>query len=236
VDPTTTAGGNLAPVFTTLTLLVALSVLGSLWVAQRRLARPALPLVAVAALATAAWMAATYLLAQTGVLARFELRPPPFVGLALTVGLLGPVLAWSVAGTTLAEGLPLAWLVGLQAFRLPLELVMHQAYERGLMPVQMSFSGNNFDIVTGIGAAMLAVTLAFRPVPPWVVWAWNLLGLGLLANIVVIAVVSTPLIQAFGPGRLNTWVAHPPYVWLPAVMVLVAWSGHLVIWRALRAR
>jgi hypothetical protein len=52
----------------------------------------------------------------------------------------------------------------------------------------------------------------------------------------VIAVVSTPLIQAFGPGRLNTWVAHPPYVWLPAVMVLVAWSGHLVIWRALRAR
>ena len=181
-------------------------------------------------------MAATYLLAKSGVLARFDVRPPPLVGLGLAVAVLGPLLAWSAAGTALVEGLPLGWLIGLQVFRLPLELVMHQAYEVGLMPVQMSFSGSNFDIVTGITAAMLAVTMAFRAVPSWLVWAWNLAGLALLGNIVVISIVSTPLIQAFGPYRLNTWVAQPPYVWLPAVMVLTAWTGHLVIWRALQVR
>ena len=227
---------SLVAVFVTLTVLVALSVLASLWAALRRLDRPALPLVAMSALAVVGWMAATYAAAQSGVLARFDLRPPPFMLLALAVGLLGPLLAWSAAGTALVEGLPLAWLVGLQAFRLPLELVMHQAYQLGLMPVQMSFSGNNFDIVTGITAAMLAVTLAFRTVPPWMVWAWTLAGLGLLANIVAIAIASSPLIQAFGPERVNTWVMQAPYVWLPAVMVVTAWSGHLVIWRALRAR
>lgn len=227
---------TLAPVFLTLSLLVAASVLGSLWAALRRLERPALSMTALVTLAVALWMGTTYALAHAGVLARFDLRPPPFAALALAVLLMGPLFAFSPAGTALAEGLPLSWLVGLQAFRLPLELVMHQAYEQGLMPVQMSFSGYNFDILSGIGAGMLAVTLAFRPVPDWVVRAWNGAGLLLLANIVAIALLSTPMVQAFGPDRLNTWVAHPPYVWLPAVMVLTAWSGHLVVWRALRRR
>ena len=37
----------------------------------------------------------------------------------------------------------------------------------------------------------------------------------------------------FGPERLNTWVAYAPFVWLPAVMVVCALIGHLVIWRKL---
>jgi hypothetical protein len=31
-----------------------------------------------------------------------------------------------------------------------------------------------------------------------------------------------------------TFVAYPPFVWLPAVMVVAALAGHLVIFRALR--
>jgi len=65
------------------------------------------------------------------------------------------------------------------------------------------------------------------------VLAWNLLGSLLLLNVVVIAIVSTPLISLFGPDLLNTWVMVPPFVWLPAVMVLMAFSGHLLIARAL---
>ena len=41
------------------------------------------------------------------------------------------------------------------------------------------------------------------------------------------------LFAAFGPEALNTFVAHPPFVWLPAVLVLTAVAGHLMITRAL---
>lgn len=68
---------------------------------------------------------------------------------------------------------------------------------------------------------------------PRAILAWNVAGLLLLANIVVIAIVSTPVVAAFGPDRLNLWVMTTPDVWLPAVMVLTAWSGHLVVFRAL---
>jgi hypothetical protein len=129
-------------------------------------------------------------------------------------------------------------LVGAQGFRLPLELVMHRAAHDGLMPVQMSFAGYNFDIVTGATAIALGLWMWWGEVPRAVVVAWNALGIGLLAGIVVIAVASTPALHAFGrePSALNTFVAYVPFVWLPSVLVVGAIVGHIAITRRLLAR
>ena len=181
------------------------------------------------------WLKATWLIAWSGVLRRFDAQPPPFAFFVLAFFVLGVALAFSPVGTRLVRGLSLAALVGIQAFRLPLELLMHRAYEEGVMPVQMSFSGRNFDIVTGVTAAVLGIALARWRVPRWIVMAWNVLGLALLVNVVTVAIVSTPIFRAFGDAHLNTWVAYPPFVWLPAVMVVVAWAGHLLIFRKLSA-
>jgi hypothetical protein len=52
--------------------------------------------------------------------------------------------------------------------------------------------------------------------------------------------VQVPRYRSFGgragvqPTRdLNVWVMRPPFVWLPAVMVLAALAGHLLVFRAL---
>ena len=59
------------------------------------------------------------------------------------------------------------------------------------------------------------------------------MGLALLVNVVTVAVLSTPLFAYFGEERLNVFVTYPPFVWLPAVMVLAAFAGHLLVFRAL---
>jgi small-conductance mechanosensitive channel len=97
----------------------------------------------------------------------------------------------------------------------------------------MTYSGRNFDILTGITAALLGAWLLRRPAPRWVIGAWNVLGLVLLANVVTIAVLSTPLFAAFGPDRVLTLVTYPPFIWLPAVLVLAALMGHILVWRCL---
>ena len=180
------------------------------------------------------WLLLTALLAASGVLRRFDLTPPPFAGLVLAVTIIGIVVPLSRLGTLLVRGLPLWVLVGSQVFRFPLELVMHRAYLEGVMPVQMSYSGRNFDIVTGITAGVLGLWLARRPVPRWVVAGWNLLGFVLLVNVVTVAIVSTPAFGWFGAERFNTFVTYFPFVWLPAVLVLAALMGHILVWRALR--
>lgn len=181
-----------------------------------------------------AWVAAVSLASFSGAM-NPAMRPPVvFVVMLVTILALGVGIARSETGRRFAHGLPLPWLVGFQAFRLPLELAMHRAQTEGLMPIQMSYSGQNFDIVTGVTALVLGLVMAVREVPRWVVRAWNVLGLVLLANILGVAMLSTPVFAYFGPDRLNVFVMRMPYTLLPAVMVLAAWAGHLIVFRALR--
>ena len=186
------------------------------------------------AIGAGVWLGVTWAAAETGHLSRLDLRPPPFLALPVAIVLLGTLMAFTRFGTRLVGGLPLAALIGVQAFRFPLELLMHRAYSEGVMPYQMSYTGWNFDIVTGLTALPVAWAIHRGKGGRRLAVAWNLMGSLLLLNIVVIAVVSTPIMAMFGPDLLNTFVMFPPFVWLPAVMVLTAFTGHLLVARALR--
>ena len=185
------------------------------------------------ATASLIWMAATWFTAQSGVLRNFERTPPPFAFLVLMIFVLAGAIAFGPLGSRLAQFIPIWMLVAVQAFRLPLELAMHAMSERGVMPEQMSYSGFNFDIITGATAIVVAALVWSGHAGGRLVAAWNALGLVLLANIVTVAILATPRFRYFGDEALNTFVMEPPFVWLPAVMVLAALAGHLVIFRSL---
>jgi hypothetical protein len=189
------------------------------------------------ALGAIAWLAYTGALAMSGVLADFVSMPPRALLLVVPTFALPIWLSRSALGKALADNAPLSWLVGFHAFRFPLELVMHEAGREGTMPVQMSFSGASFDIVTGVTAILVALLAVYDRAPRSLLIAWNTLGTLLLANIIVIALASMPLVRAFGddPSRVNSWVAYFPFVWLPAGCVAAALFGHLVLWRRLLA-
>ena len=73
--------------------------------------------------------------------------------------------------------------------------------------------------------------------PRWLVLAWNVMGTLLLANILVVAALSAPTpLRAFMNEPSNVWVTQWPFVWLPAVMVLTAVWGHVVVYRAVRVQ
>jgi hypothetical protein len=179
------------------------------------------------------WCALQAALAGGGLLARFDARPPPLALFIAAVFAIGIGLGAARSTAPLAR-LPLAGLVGFQAFRLPLELVMHEAAEAGVMPSLLSYSGWNFDILTGTLALPVAALVAADRAPRWLVPAWNALGLAALAMIALIAVVTAPFVQAFGPAQSNDWVAYLPFVFLPGVMVVAALAGHVLVLRRLR--
>jgi hypothetical protein len=225
--------------FIALTMLLAAGIVLNVYLAGRGLLeshRRTLAFSAAALAGIGCWMGLTWAIASTGVIADFERRPPPLLLMLLAVFTISIVVAFTRFGNRFVDGLPLWILVVGQAFRFPLELLMHRASTEGVMPPQMSYSGWNFDIVTGITALPVALLLArgFRHARTVAV-VWNVVGSLLLINILTIAVLSTPIFAAFGNERLNTWVAYPPYVWLPTMMVVCALTGHLVIFRKLRA-
>ena len=198
-------------------------------------AASARPAALMAAGGTLVWMGATLAAADRGVFLDWHRTPPPFALLVASIFTLGAGIAFSPLGARLAR-LPLWALVVVQAFRLPLEIAMHALVSRGIMPEQMSYSGRNFDVLTGATAIVVAALVKTGIGGRRLVTVWNVAGLALLVNIVTVAILSTPRFAMFGDDRLNVFVVYPPFVWLPAVLVLAALAGHLIILRALRSR
>ena len=112
---------------------------------------------------------------------------------------------------------------------------MHQAAVARVMPNALSFGGRNFDIVTGVTALLLAPLVAAGRAPRALVIAWNVMGLGFLAVIIVRS--RWRRCRAIrSPATLpNTWVCYVPFVWLPTVLVPAAIAGHVLVFRRLAA-
>jgi hypothetical protein len=185
-------------------------------------------------LGLAGWLVATAAIASSGWLRDFANFPPPLVLFLLATTTLTTLLAFSPLGTLLADGAGLPFLVGFQAFRLPLEIFLWWGVREGFVPPQMSWEGRNFDVLTGLTAAVVGGLALRHRVPRKLVLGWNLLGLVLLINVVGVAVLSMPTpIRRFFNEPAIVFVAGAPYIWLPLFLVQVAWFGHLLVFRNL---
>lgn len=139
---------------------------------------------------------------------------------------------------TFIDKLSLRHLTLLHVVRLPVEIVLLWLFQAGQVPQSMTFEGWNFDILSGI-TAPIVYFLAFRNggVNRPLLIVWNLIALGLLANIVTIAVLSfqSPM-QRLGFDQPNVGVTYLPFIWLPAIVVPVVLFAHLAsLYNLLRA-
>ena len=188
------------------------------------------------ALCGLAWLGATAALAASGWVGEFDRRPPHFFVLMLPTAIATVALALSPFGARLAGRSAWPALIGFQVFRLPVEGVLASLAGAGVAPPQMTWHGWNFDVLTGLSAPLVAWLLGQNRLGVRGLVAWNGLGLALLANVVTIAILSTPTpLRVFESEPANTFVAAWPWVWLPSFLVPAALFGHLLAFRKLRS-
>jgi len=175
-------------------------------------------------------------LAFKGVLLNFDRFPPPIgiviVFLTVVTLTLTIVSKW---GARLAQGLSFQILIGFQAFRIIVELFLFQLQKAGIAPMQMTFEGRNWDIVTGILALILFLVQSRKPLPKWILVAFNVLGLGFVLNVVIVGMLSLPTpFRLFMNEPANIFIAYLPFIWLPVFLVQMAIGGHILAFRKLR--
>ncbi|MEM1451302.1 MAG: hypothetical protein AAGI22_19445 [Planctomycetota bacterium] len=191
--------------------------------------------VARAAVGVAVWAGLTAVVPLSGVLYADLPVPPPMAFFAVS-NVVAVVLAFSPVGTRLVAGLPIIAFVAPQALRLPLELVLHHWYEAGSLPMQMTYEGWNFDIVTGFAALALGLAWLRGPVDRRLVLVFNVVGLALLLAVATIAVVSAPVPFRRFPDPPLLLPYHWPHAWIVPFGVSAALLGHLLTFRALARR
>jgi hypothetical protein len=183
----------------------------------------------------AAWVLYTGSLGALGVLANPTAGPPRIMLILIPIVLFVIFLARSHTGRDLALSLPISLLIGAQAFRVIVEVFIHQLWSMGLLPKMLTYEGANFDIAVGVSAPVVAALLAHGRLSIRIVLAWNVFGLVLLANIIVRAILTTPAFQALITEVPNRALGMFPFTFIPGLMAPLGLVLHVLAIRALIA-
>ena len=184
------------------------------------------------------WIGFLTILSINGFFTDFSKLPPrPALAMLLPLPII-MLIAFSKTGTRLLQTVPSHWLVFMQSFRIVVELLLLFAFMAGKLPVQMTFEGKNFDVVTGVLALPVGYLLARKKsYASKLGIAFNIVGIILLVNILVIAVLSMPTsIRYFMNEPSNTLVGQFPFILLPGVLVPIAYTMHIFSLRQLLAK
>lgn len=208
---------------------VMAAIFGGIWLSARRETVSPLRRTLQVAMGTIVWLLAILFIVQSGWLHGDQRRLIVFAGgmtlVSLAVGL-SPVGRW-------LSLLPLPALVAFQGFRLPLELVLHSWVAQGVIPSTMTWSGHNWDIISGV-VALLAAPFCRRA--RILAWIANLVGLALLANVMRVAVLSSPVPFGWPIAPKLELIYHVPYALIIPVCIGGALIGHIALSRALLRR
>jgi hypothetical protein len=148
----------------------------------------------------------------------------------LSVLIVSLLICFSKLGANISNGFSLAFLIGLQAFRLPLELILHHWADLGTVPETMTWTGQNLDIITGI---ISLLTIPFLNKSKILAWGVQLIGFVLLLNVLRVVVMSSPLPFSWKLEKPLLLIAYFPFALIAPLFVGTALTFHLLAFRKL---
>lgn len=181
------------------------------------------------------WTLFQIILSFSGFYQKADTFPPRFMLLLLPPVLFVLYRFNTVKGKAFIDGLDIKALTLYSVIRIPVEIVLFWLFVSHTIPELMTFEGRNFDILSGISAPIIYY-FAFvnKQLNRNLLLFWNFVCLGLLANIVINALLSIPsAVQQFAFEQPNIAVGYFPFVLLPSVLVPLALLSNLASIRQL---
>lgn len=181
------------------------------------------------------WLVLTGVLTWMGFFQVTDTQPPRFLVVVLPPLLCCIVLFSTPKGRAWLDTFDLKTLTLLQTMRIPVEIVLYWLFLYQLTPELMTFEGRNMDILSGITAPVVYYIAFVRN--KWrheLLLVWNIITFCILLFTVSNGILSAPSpIQQFAFEQPNVAVLLFPFIWLPAVVVPIAYYAHLISIRQL---
>lgn len=139
--------------------------------------------------------------------------------------------------TEVLKATPLVWLIYVQSFRIVVEAILYSLHLINELPVLMTFEGQNFDIIVGVTAPIVAFLLSNNIISKKLAIMWNYAGIIILGVTVVSAILAMPnKLQVINVGDAMKTVAEMPWTLLPSFLVPLAFYGHALSIKQLRLK
>ena len=176
-----------------------------------------------------AWLISLFTLAKNGFFAVTTSFPPRLI-ISIVIPTIAIILfSFSTIGVRLLNAVPAHSLILMQSFRIVVEILIWYTYVESKLPIQMTWEGKNADILSGLLALPAGYYLwKYKKDSPKLVLAYNLTGIALLLNILIVAVLSFPTpVRYFTNEPSNIIISRFPYIVLPGVLVPIAIAMHV---------
>ena len=176
------------------------------------------------------WLALQAFISLSGFYTVTNSLPPRLLFSVIPAMLFIVVLFVTAKGRQFIDSLDTKVLTLLHIIRIPVEMVLFWLFVHKTVPQIMTFEGRNFDILSGITSPIVYYFgFVKRQLSRKVIILWNFICLGLLANIVVIALLSAPFpFQQLAFEQPNIAILYFPFIWLPCCVVPLVLLAHLV--------
>ncbi|MEP6648233.1 MAG: hypothetical protein ABJC12_14180 [Saprospiraceae bacterium] len=181
------------------------------------------------------WLLIQTKIASSGFYQITNTIPPRFIMMAPPAILFIIGLFLIPQGRRYLDTLDLKTLTILHTVRIAVELILFSLCVYKVIPERMTFEGMNFDILSGLSAPFIYYFgFLKKTLNKNVILIWNIVCLGLLINVVVNAVLSSPSpFQQFAFDQPNIAIFYFPFNWLPSCVVPLVLLSHLASIRKL---
>jgi hypothetical protein len=182
------------------------------------------------------WLLYVGLLSYSGVVSNTALRPPGIVYVAFPAVLFVLfVFARSGVGARIAAAFPFWVIIGMQTFRIGVELLLHRLWVDGLAPRMVTYQGGNIDIWIGLSAPLIAWISTRGRAGEQLALAWNVVGLLTLANAITLSALTAPGLNLIHSEVPNVAIGVFPFTYIAGFFAPLATALHALSIRGLRA-
>jgi hypothetical protein len=217
------------------TALFIATTLLTLWLLYRAFAKISTPIAQKILWGSLVWLGLQGVVFATGFYLKTDTVPPRFALAVVPTFIAIAYFLTTQSSTNILDKLSLKDLTLVHVCRIPVEIGLLWLYQSQQIPQIMTFEGCNFDVFSGL-TALPMVWYAFQndTIKRTPLLIWNIVCLGLVCIIVVIAILSVPTsFQQLGFEQPNVGVLMFPFGWLPSFIVPVVVFCHLVAIRRL---
>lgn len=183
------------------------------------------------------WLAYATLLSSTGILKDINMPPKFPLLLVLPLLILFVIFFNKYKDDVLIQAIPMRWTTYLQSFRILVELLILLTFFQGILPIEATFEGYNFDILIGISALVVGFFISKEPRKYFkFLRAWNTLGIIMVLFVAFIIATSIYKPDVWGHefSTVSMRFLEMPYLLLPAFLAPLAIFTHVVSFIQLR--
>jgi len=205
-----------------------------LWIVNLAMQKNSLPIqkrkrtLGIIIISLLTWVIVQFSVSKTGFYLDLSLPPRIPLFMILPLFLFTAIFLFTNKGSKILNAIPIHLPVAYQSFRAFIEVLFYFTFLKGILPVQVTFEGANYDVLFGLSAIFMGIYASRAGASKKVLIAWNVLG------IAVVAFAAFTFISSFYFPSFWGDIAAPegfnkfPFLLLPAFFMPSAIFMHIL--------